>query len=47
MTDVYQKVREGHRSDLLERGFQSATEKNSSHTSVSTVHVPCGCECER
>ena len=26
MTDVYQKVREGHRFDLLERGFQSATE---------------------
>ena len=23
MTDVYQKVREGHRFDLLERGFQS------------------------
>ena len=37
MTDVYQKVREGHRFDLLERGFQSATERYSSHTSVSTV----------
>ena len=37
MTDVHQKVREGHRFDLLERGFQSATERNSSHTSVSTV----------
>jgi len=36
MTDVYQKVREGHRFDRLERGFQSATERNSSHTSVST-----------
>ena len=42
ITDVYQKVREGHRFDLLERGFQSATERNSSHTSVSTVHAPCG-----
>jgi hypothetical protein len=29
MTDVYQKVREGHRFDLLETGFQSATERNS------------------
>jgi len=27
MTDVYQKAREGHRFDLLERGFQSATEE--------------------
>jgi len=27
MTDVYQKVREGHCFDLLERGFQSATER--------------------
>ena len=41
MTDVYQKVREGHRFDLLERGFQSAIERNSFHTSVSTVHAPC------
>ena len=39
MTDVYQKVREGHRFDLLERGFQSATERNSSHTSVSTLKI--------
>jgi hypothetical protein len=31
MTDVYQKVREGHRFDLLERGSQSATERNRSH----------------
>jgi hypothetical protein len=28
MTDVYQKAREGHPFDLLERGFQSATERN-------------------
>jgi len=28
-------VREGHRFDLLERVLQSATERNSSHTSVS------------
>jgi len=42
---IYQKVRGGHRFDLLERGFQSATERISSHTSVSTVHAPCGCEC--
>ena len=27
MTDVYQKVREGHRFDLLERGFQSDKER--------------------
>ena len=27
MTDVYQKVREGHRFYLLERGFQSAIER--------------------
>jgi hypothetical protein len=27
MTDVYQKVREGHRFDLLERGFQSTTKR--------------------
>ena len=39
MTDVYQKVREGHRFDLLERGFQSATARNSSHTSVSTGSI--------
>ena len=39
--DVYQKGREVHRFDLLERGFQSATERNPSHTSVSTVHAPC------
>jgi hypothetical protein len=25
MTDVYQKVREGHRFDLLERGYHSET----------------------
>jgi len=31
MTDVYQKVREGHRFDLLERGFQHATERNFSY----------------
>jgi hypothetical protein len=47
MTDVYLKVREGQRFDLLERGLQSAIERNSSHTSVTTVHAPCGCECER
>jgi hypothetical protein len=35
MTDLYQKVREGHRFGLLERGFQSATERNSFHTSVA------------
>jgi hypothetical protein len=28
MTDVYQKAREGHPIDLLERGCQSATERN-------------------
>jgi hypothetical protein len=39
MTDVYQKVREGHHFDLLERGFQSATERNSSHISVRTVNA--------
>jgi hypothetical protein len=33
MTDVFQKVREGHRFDLLERGFQSATERNRFLTS--------------
>ena len=27
MKDVYQKVREGHLFDLLERDFQSATER--------------------
>ena len=37
MTDEYQKVREGHRFDLLERGFQSVIERNSSHTSVSAL----------
>ena len=39
MADIYQKVREGHRFDFLERGLQSATERNSSHTSVSTVQL--------
>jgi hypothetical protein len=33
MTDVFQKVREGHRFYLLEKGFQSATERNRFLTS--------------
>jgi hypothetical protein len=33
ITDVFQKVGEGHRFDLLDRGFQSATEENRFLTS--------------
>jgi hypothetical protein len=40
MTDIYQKVREGHRFDLLKRGFQSATERNRFLTSLAKRQRP-------